>query len=222
MGTPKSKWSQGQSAHVPEPPPSQQHPHVSLDFTHPDPLVDLIPFRQSCLFGGPGGAGKSTLLKQLIRCWHTGQPFLNRVANPPTHVYYVEADRLQSAKTFYNELGFEDGVTFYSIVSRTSGLDIDWIASPDNASNLLNHVLLTLHPIPGSVLIIDPFSPFFVSGEDGDRRAVAASIIKLTRAQEDYGITTIFLQHFNKEKSDRGQRYARPWERFNGAGAWFD
>ncbi|PYQ25654.1 MAG: hypothetical protein DMF56_27045 [Acidobacteria bacterium] len=207
---------------APTPPENQLHPQVSLEFTHGDPLVDLIPFRQSTLFGGPGGAGKSTLLKQLIRCWYTEQPFLNRPAHKPAHVYYVEGDRSQSAKTFYKELGgFDDDVTFYSIISRTSGLRLEWISEPDNAAALLDHVLLKLRPIPGSVLIIDPFSPFFVKGEDGDRRAVAASIIRLTRAQEDYGITTIFLQHFNKEKTDRGQRYARPWERFNGAGAWF-
>jgi hypothetical protein len=188
--------------------------------TWPDPIPGLLPFGTLTIFAGAPGVGKTTMLLEWLRRWRDGRTICTHPTTGPTWVYYVCADRGLLREDFYALAGFSEQLSFYSVVSADSGLNVDDLQKSTHGKDLLRHVLTALQPIPGSHLIIDPISPLFISGSPNAQRDVAASLIRLSRTIEEYQINITGTAHFGKQKADKNDRYRRPQDRISGSGAF--
>jgi hypothetical protein len=163
------------------------------------------------------------MLVDWIRRWLDGRTICGHSTNSPTHFYYVVADRGQTEEAFYQRIGpnedHTDFVTFYSVVSTTSGIDHTNFHKDAHGGQLLAYVISTLNPAPGSHLIIDPLAPLFITGNQNRTRDVAASLVSLSRIIEERQINITGTWHFAKQKADKADRYRRPQDRISGSGA---
>lgn len=186
-----------------------------------DPIPNIIPFRTLTIFAGAPAVGKTTMLVEWIQRWLAGRTICGHSTNLPQHFYYVCADRGLQSDKFYHMLGdeFRDRCTFYSVVSRDSGLDPDSFHNQNHGKDLIKHVFAELNPQPGAHLIIDPLAPLFITGSQNNTRNVAASLIGLSRYIQDYQVNITGTWHFAKQKTDKADRYMRPQDRISGSGA---
>lgn len=188
--------------------------------TFPDPIPGIIPFGTLTIFAGAPGVGKTTMLIEWLRRWRDGRTICGHPTHDPTWFYYICADRGLSPQAFYDMVGFSDRLTFFSVVSADSKLNVDDLEKSSHGKELLKHCLEELAPIPGSHLLIDPLSPLFISGSPNNQRDVAASLIRISRRIEDRQINVTGTAHFGKQKADRQDRYRRPQDRISGSGAF--
>jgi hypothetical protein len=200
--------------------PDDPTPQPPTTKPFPDPIPGIIPFGTLTIFAGAPGVGKTTMLIEWMRRWRDGRTICGHQAHDPTWFYYICADRGLSAQAFYDLVGFTDRLTFFSVVSADSKLNVDDLQKSEHGKTLLAHCLTELAPIPGSHLIIDPLSPLFISGSPNNQRDVAASLIRLSRRIEDLQFNVTGTAHFGKQKADRQDRYRRPQDRISGSGAF--
>jgi hypothetical protein len=185
----------------------------------PDPIPGILPFGTLTIFAGAPGVGKTTMIVDWMQRWRDGRSICGHPTHPPTHFYYVGADRGQTREAFYAQLGHADHVTFFSVVLAESGIDYTKFQSPDHGSQLLTHVICQLDPIPGSHLIIDPLAPLFITGDQNRARSVASSLIGMSRLIEERQINITGAWHFSKQKINKTDQYRRPQDRISGSGA---
>jgi hypothetical protein len=187
---------------------------------YPDPIPGIIPFGTLTIFAGAPSVGKTTLLLEWLRRWRDGRTICGYPTHPPTAFYYISADRGQTKDYFYTKVGFSDDLHFYSVVSADSRLNVDDLQKEAHGKELFLHVMTELNPIPGSHVIIDPLAPLFISGNQNNSRAVAASLIRMSRMIEERQINITGTAHFAKQKTDKQDRYRRPQDRISGSGSF--
>lgn len=200
-------------------PRASVRPGVVSSAPWPDPIPGIIPFGTLTILAGASSVGKSTLRCQWMRAQHTGHPICGYPTNPPTHFYYVVADRGLTEEAFFAKLGFTEHVTFYSVVDPKFGHDPEAFHQDRSGHDLLLAVIDRLNPIPGSHVIIDPLAPLFITGNQNRVRDVAASLIRMTRVIKERQINLDGIWHFGKQKADANDRYKRPQDRISGSGA---
>lgn len=200
-------------------PPSQEPDRQNID-TYPDPIVDIIPFGSVCLFAGASGAGKTIMTTEWIRRWQLGKTIWHRETNCPTAFYYLAADRDWST---YQRAFDRAGVDMSTV--RTYCLDedhtINWKAwthtNTWHAFDKLRYCLDKLKPTPGGMLIIEPYTPTFMTGNQNEANHAADSVHFLRRLTREYKVTTMASANVVKQKRDEG--YVRPQDRIAGSGA---
>jgi len=179
-----------------------------------DPIPGVIPFGAVCVLGGAAGAGKTTLLKDWIRRWQAGQTICGRQTNCPTKFYFLSADRQQD-----NLIAELPGVEMYALAH-----DLDFnqaiLGNSSSALDVFTGCIARLKPQPGGFLIVDPITPLLIPGTINDPRAVARSLLFLSRTTRALQITSLATAHFHKQPSDTSQKYRRPQDRIAGSGAF--
>lgn len=184
-----------------------------------DPIPNILPFGTVTVFAGAPGVGKTAMLADWIQRWRTGRTIWGHATNPATGYYYIAADRQwASHQKWFDLVGFSD-IPHYSIADNTL-FDLDKIMQPTAALALFKHALIDLKPIPGSHVFVDPVSPIYICGSPNDPRAVARTLMEMSRQCQEYQINITCVAHFGKQKGDTKERYVRPQDRIAGSGAF--
>jgi hypothetical protein len=205
---------------------------ASSTITYLDPIPGLIPFGTVNIMSGASGAGKTTLKSSWCYAWKHGQPILGFPTNRPTGLYYLAADRPWHptyADTFHAaHLHVPEDIEVYALLDdptydcrslKLHTRDQDKkLSAKKNAYDFLWHCLERLHPIPGSLVFIDPLAPLFIEGDQNCARDVALSLHWLRRCAQR--LTCTFICDANVAKLREGEDFKRPQDRISGSGAF--
>jgi AAA domain len=198
--------------------PDLSTPNSPSQVAFPNPLVDILRFGSVNLFAGASGAGKTIMLAEWIARWQQGKTIWGHQTHCPTGFYFVAADRDWSTyQTALDNAGVDmASVHRYCLDEETTVQQWkSWKKLP--AFDRLEYCLDRLKPIPGSLLVVEPFVPMFIDGRPNDATDTAVSLHFLRAITKAYQVTTCASANVTKLKQDEG--FIRPQDRIAGSGA---
>lgn len=195
---------------------------MSDDVVFPDPIPGIMPFGTLTMFAGAPGAGKTAMLADFYRRLKDGRTIWGHQTNRPTGFCYIASDRQwASHQQWFNEVGFPD-IPHYSLADdpHVDIKDIEESKALELFENAIKHCNDGKPPIFGSLVTVDPVTPLFIAGSPNSSRAVAKSLLTMSRIARSYQITLWLVGHFGKQPTDHKARYRRPQDRIAGSGAF--
>lgn len=195
----------------------------ALTSAYLDPIPGVIPFKTLTVFAGAPGIGKTATLADWIQRWRHGRDIWGHATNPPNQFAYLAGDRhWESHAQWFRKVGFPD-IPHYSIVDDRA-FSLDEFSNSAGALDLLKRSLDRAAdgypPVPGAHVFIDPAVPLFIAGSQNDPRAVAKSLVAMSREAEQRNINITLVAHFGKQKGDGKDKYTRPQDRIAGSYAF--
>lgn len=186
----------------------------------PDPIPGIIPFGTLTIVAGAPGVGKTAMLAEWIRRWQAGRTICEKPTNKPLGgFYFLAADRQwQSHQIWFDAVGYPN-IPHYSVADDPT-YSLERLKAANMAFTCFEDCLKKLAPPPGAHLIVDPVSPLFIQGDPNRARDVATSLLRFSRACQQYKINITCTAHFGKQKADQKEQYARPQDRIAGSGAF--
>ncbi len=185
----------------------------------PDPIPGIIPFGHVTLFAGEARVGKSPMLISWIPRWQTGRTIMGHPTNAPTGFYYLVGDRSWNAyEKWFERVGIPS-VPHYAIDDDPT-FNLNLLSNEKAAHQVLIESLAKLDMPPGATLIIEPYAPGFMNGDQNRSRDVAAGMHRLRRLCKERQINVIAMVHFHKQPSDESKQYRRFIDRISGSGAF--
>lgn len=192
---------------------------TSLVPAFPDPIPGIIPFGSVTLCGGEARIGKSPMVISWIPRWEAGKTIMGRPTNCPTGFRYLVGDRSWSEhQKWFDRLG-HPGIPHYAIADDLT-FNLERLNNPLQAHQILLDSLTTLDVQPGNLLIIEPYVPLFMNGDEMRKRAVATGMHRLRRLCRSLQINIIAMVHFVKQPNDTAKQYKRCIDRMSGSGAF--
>lgn len=189
----------------------------------PDPIPGVIPFQTITVFAGAAGIGKTATLADWIQRWRHGREIWGHATNAPRQFAYLAGDRnWESHAQWFRKVGFPD-IPHYSIVDDTAFQLAEFKNSAgalDLLRRSLDRVADGYPPVPGAHVFVDPAVPLFIAGNQNDPRAVAQSLVAMSREARQRQINITLVAHFGKQKGDGKDTYTRPQDRIAGSYAF--
>jgi hypothetical protein len=188
----------------------------------PDPIPGIIPFGTLTMFSGAPGAGKTALVADYYVRLRDGRPIWGHQTHAPTGFCYIASDRQwASHQQWFNAVGMPD-IPHYSLADdpHVDLKDIEEAKALTLFHDALSRCNDGAPPIPGSLVTVDPVTPLFIAGSPNSSRAVAKSLLTMSREARSFQITLWLVGHFGKQPADRNARYQRPQDRIAGSGAF--
>lgn len=187
-----------------------------------DPIPGIMPFGTLTMLSGAPGAGKTAMVADFYVRWRDGRTIWGHATNAPTGFAYIASDRQwASHQQWFNQVGMPD-IPHYSLADDPH-FDIKNIEE-SKALGLFHDALKQCNdgapPIPGSMVTVDPVTPLFIAGSPNSSRAVAKTLLTMSREARSFQITLLLIGHFGKQPADRKARYQRPQDRIAGSGAF--
>lgn len=182
----------------------------------PDPIPGILPFGTVTVFAGAPGAGKTTLLADWCRSWRDGLPILGHATTRPTAFAYICGDRRwASYAPMFEAVGFAD-IPHY-VLAEDASISLADLRKPFKAHDRFDKALDALQVVPGTIVLVDPAAPLYITGDTNRTCDVASSLIGFSRRCSEREITILATAHFSKQKADPRQRYLRPQDRISGS-----
>lgn len=204
----------------------------------PDPIPGLIPGGDISLLAGAPGTGKTALYSEWITRIMNGRSILGHMPGKVSAIGVVFTDRQwQTSRHWLDVAGVPlevtaeeveaklakevvEGVPHYCIKDDDS---FQWSKMRVAAQHLklltgAVEVLWGGLPPEGSLIIIDPISPFF-GARLNDYSSVAAAVGPISQWCARNKVTILGTHHTSKLKSDKKDRYVRPQDRILGSTA---
>ena len=187
-----------------------------------DPIPGIMPFGTLTVLSGAPGAGKTALIAEFYARLRDGRPVWGYPTNKPTGFAYIASDRQwASHQQWFDLVGMSD-IPRYSLADDPH-FDVKDIEE-SKALALFHDALKQCNngapPIPGSIVTVDPVTPLFIAGSPNSSRAVAKTLLTMSREARSFQITLMLVGHFGKQSADRNARYQRPQDRIAGSGAF--
>lgn len=179
-------------------------------------LVDgLFPAGRIHLIGGAAGAGKTTLLAWMLKRIRAGEELFGRVTHPPAGIYYLTAD--QQWREYESILG-KAGLVLDGHYSFGDDPEMSYLKfSAKEPIPLLRKAMLGLHPVPGSIVVVDIFG-IFLGDDMRQYRQILSRMWEYNRWVDELGITLFGSVHAGKQKAGSQERYVRLFDRVMGGG----
>src|SRR6266487_3820897 len=184
----------------------------------PDLIPDILPNGSICLLSGPAHSGKTALIASLLGEWReTGQIF-GRTAPWPRAVVLLASDHkiAHNQGRWLARAGVSDCVRTYSL-RDDADFTWAWLRTAQGRRKALDHYLLKMALLQGTLLIPDPLA-LFVAGKMGDYNDVAIGLGEIGQAIAKYGVTIWGTAHTAKQLDDPKKTYKRPIDRVLGSG----
>ncbi len=188
-----------------------------------DPIPGIMPFGTLTMLSGAPGAGKTAMIAEFYVRLRDGRSIWGYPTNKPTGFAYIASDRQwASHQQWFNLVGMPD-IPHYSLADDPH-IDIKEDFEESKALELFHNALKQCNdgvpPIPGSIVTVDPVTPLFIAGSPNSSRAVAKTLLTMSREARSFQITLNLVGHFGKQPADRNARYQRPQDRIAGSGAF--
>ena len=182
--------------HSKQPESSKSTLPTSTEFL--DPIPGILAYGAVGLLAGEARVGKSPLLISWIPRWEAGKTIMGHATNKPTGFCYLVGDRSWDAyQKWFDRVG-HPGIPHYTIDDDLE-FPLLMLDDPKQGYRVLVNCLDKLELLPGSLLIIEPYAPTFMNGNQNDPRNVAAGLHKLRRLCKQFHITIIAMVHFHKD-----------------------
>lgn len=193
--------------------------HLRATLYPADPLPNIIPGGGISLLAGASGVGKTAFMSWVATRFRDQLPLFGHQPNPIPKQALLAMDRswVGSTSRWFELVGYAD-ICAYSPLD-----DPDFkparFARKSELMKILDECLTRLEPLPpGSLVYIDPLSPFL--GGDLNKYADCANACMQIRAIcRERKITILGTAHSAKQKADRKEQYRRPQDRILGTTA---
>ncbi len=187
-----------------------------------DPIPGIMPFGTLTMLSGAPGAGKTAMIADWYARFRDGRSIWGHPTNRPSGFAYIASDRhWVSHQQWFNLVGMPD-IPHYSLADdpHFNISDIEESKALAMFHDALKQCNNGTPPIPGSIVTVDPVTPLFIAGSPNSSRAVAKTLLTMSREAESFQITLLLVGHFGKQPADRKARYQRPQDRIAGSGAF--